>query len=343
MNPYMAYDAVNTKIHARKRHILNDIDWDKMLEYSTVDQIKNYLTDNSEFKNVLESVKNSDINRERLEAVLGKFKSLEMEDLIHYFSGPYKDFIKVMLLESEIADLSLILRKIARQESLEGIEDRFIHSEKFTSIQFNKLIESKNVIQFTEGLKGTPYYSELRNLTNEDAIKREFHIEMKLHIIFYSTLIAEANNLKKDDMEIAKDIIGFKIDLMNVQWISRARNYYKISPEEILNYSLRDGKNITYSRLKQLSYAKTDKEFNELVKSYFKRDFFGEIYDSYNNVPVCSYMINYLKKNNYKGIGSVISYYYLLSIIIVDLTTITEGITYNMSRDKLKEILACRF
>ncbi|MGB4440453.1 MAG: V-type ATPase subunit [Sedimentibacter sp.] len=342
MNPNMAYYAIQTKIISKKGHIIKKIDLEKILECTTVDQLKSLLLNNKEFNKLLESVKNVDMNRNSMEVILGRFKTLETEDLLHYFSGSYKDFIESLLIECEIQDLSLILRKIARGESLSSIEERFVHSEKHATLPFEKLMASKNVAQFTENLKGTPYYSGLRNLTTEDAINREFHIEMKLYVELYKNLMEKAEKLDKEDKEAVLDIIGLKIDLLNVQWIYRALNYYKISPEEILIYSLLGGKSINYKKLKKLCYSKNVNEFQQLVKSYLKFDIFENTNSKGIDSAVDSYLYDYLQKKNFKNIGVAVSYIYLIGIIVDDFTTIVEGIKYKVPKEKLKSYLAYR-
>jgi len=340
MNPYIAYEAVNTKIISKRGHNLDHEQWEQILGFSTVDQLTDFLKNHSEINKVFEGLKEDNIHRDILEAVLNKYKTYEIEDMLHYVSGPYKSFVKTMLIEGEISDLSLILRKIARKESLDGIMENFVHSEKYSKLPYDKLLSAGSVVQFTENLKDTPYFNELRNLTNEDAIKREFHIEMKLQLVYYNTLISKAENLDKDDMRIAKDIIGFKIDLENVQWIYRAKSYYEISPEEILNYSLIGGKKINYNLLKKMCYTKSQEEFKKLANSHLGFDFFEDISDEKNDISIDRHLFNYLKNTKFEGIGSVIAYILLVGIIINDLTTVTEGIKYHVPKEKIKEYLA---
>ncbi|MEL7646698.1 MAG: V-type ATPase subunit [Sedimentibacter sp.] len=342
MNPNMAYYAIQTKIISKKGHLIRELDWEKLLECKTVDQVKSLMLDNKELSKLMYEVKNEEINRDRMEVLLGRFKTVETEDLLHYFSGNYKEFIKSLLLVSELQDLSLILRRIAREETLEGIEERFVHSKKHETLPFDNLMSSKNVAQFTENLKGTPYYSGLKNLTKEDAINREFHIEMKLYVELYRNLMEYANKLDKDDKDAALELIGLKIDLLNVQWIYRALNYYKISPEEILIYSLVGGKSIDYKKLKKLCYSKSMEEFFELVKSYLKLDIFSNMDVLGFDLSINSYSYEYLRKKKFRNIGAAVSYIYLIGIIVDDFTTIVEGIKYNVPKEKLKEYLAYR-
>lgn len=343
MNPYISYEAINTKIKSKKGHILKKEDWEQILGFTKVEQFTDFLKNKAEIKKAFQDVEHNDIHRDSLETILGIYKTIEIEQILHYCSGPYKEFLITMLMESEIADISLILRKISRGEDIKGIEQRFVHSENYTKLDYTKLLSSRSVVEFTENLRGSPYYHGLKTLTNEDAIKREFHIEMKLQVVLYKNLMKKAEKLNDKDMETVKEIVGFKIDLENIQWIYRAISFYNISPEEMLIYSLEGGKKITYSRLKSLCYVKTKEEFKILVKDYVNFDLFKGVSDSTTDIGVDYNMNYFLKNNQYYNIGSVISYIYKLGIIIDDLTCIVEGIKYKMPKEQLKGYLVHKF
>lgn len=340
MNPYMAVEAVNTKIVTKQGYLLNKDNWKKLFSFNSVSQLTEFFRNDPEFKIVFKDLSTEEIHRNNLEALLNKYRTYEIEELLHYFSGHYKSFVQALLKEAEIQDLSLILRKIARYEKLNGIKENFVHSEKYTDLNFDKLLNSRNLVSFTENLKGSLYYNDLRNLTKEDAIKREFHIEMKLHLNFYNNLLKKAEDLSKEDMNTAKEIIGYKIDLENVQWIYRALNYYKISPEEILIYSINGGKKINYNHLKKLCYIKSNEDFIKTVNSYLKFDFFEEMKSKNSNLTIDQHMLKFIKKNKFRGIGTILTYYFLVGIIIYDLTSVTEGIKYNAPKERILEYLS---
>lgn len=342
MNPNMAFYAVNTKIITRKSNILDSKDWNKFIESTSLEQLTDLLKNNIEYGKIFKEANINEGGRVNLETALSRLRKIELESLLHYFSGDYKEFLKTFLMEEEINDLTLLLRMVSRGESLEGIKERFVHSDLFATLDFDDLLTVKNIEQLTKKLKGTIYYNGLRNLTKEDALKREFHIEMKLYVVLYKTLFEAAEKLDKEDKVAAKDIIGLKIDLLNVQWIFRALKYYKISPEEILIYSLEGGRKISYDKLKNLCYSKSMDDFKKLVKSYIEYDIFKDLNDSEIdiNVVIDSYMFNYLKSKSYNNVGTAVSFTYLLDIIINDLTSITEGVMYDVPKDKLKGYLA---
>ncbi len=340
-SPYDTYYAVKTKLTAKKGRIFKKLEWEKFLDFTSVEQLIDYLKKSETFQDILKDVKN-DIHRDNLETILGKYKTLEIEDLLHYYSGAYKEFVKSFLIEADLTDISLILRKIARSEDLKDIEERFIHSQKFTKIPYDKLLSSKNANEFIENLKGTPYYNDLRGLTNDDAIKREFHIEMKLYVTYYKAQFERADKLYKDDRETVKNIIGTKIDILNVLWIYRAKNYYHITPAEMLNYSLENGKELKFDNLKKLCFAEKGKEFDEIVEAALGDKFKNYLNNKDISLAMNYFMHSYLNKNVFENMGLTLSYIYMLDIIINNLTTITEGIKYHLPKDNLKNYLVYR-
>ncbi len=344
MNPNMAYYALETKIVTKKGHILNSKDWKKYIESDSLEHLAELLKSNPEIGKVFKDINNTENERVNLETVLSSLRKYEIENLIHYLSGDYKEFLKAFLIEEDIKDLSLILRKLSRGDSLNGIKEGFIHSKLFTCLDFEKILTARNIEQLIKMLKGSIFYNGIKNMSNADVLNREFHFEMKLYSVLYKSLLERAEKLDSDDSKTAKDIVGLKIDLLNIQWIYRAIKYYNISSHEIYFYSLEGGNVLNNDKIRNLCYSKSFDEFKVLVNEYFKYDLFKDLTDSDTNIDinvvVDAYMFNYLKNKNYRNIGIVISFIYLLDSIINDLTSITEGVQYQVPKEKLKEYLA---
>ena len=341
MNPYVAYDAVSTKIKAKRGRLLDKKDWDNILECTSVDQVTSMLKDRPELAEIIKDTDSQHIHRDDLETILGRFKVSEIEDILHYFSGPYKSFLQTVLFEFEIADLILVIRKVAQNESMDNVKKHFIHSENYSELSYDKLIASSNITDLIENLKNSSYYNKFKSLTNEDIVKREFHIEMKLQMHLYNTLLKKSKKLSASDKIEVEDILGVKIDFANVQWIYRGMKYFNISPEEILIYCLPGGKRISYPRLKKLCYAKSIEEVKSLSKNFLRFDIFTSKDDSEIDLKIDSYIYNYLDKKdmNKKSIGTALAYFYMNSIIVKDLIAVTEGIKYQLPKDKLQKYL----
>jgi len=342
MNPYMALEAINTKVLTKKSHILDVKKLGKIIECKTVGQVTEFLKSKYNLKHLIERVERQDLHRDDLETILNRYAVQEIEDILHYFSGPYREFFSAFLMKYEISDLILIMRNIVKGNDISSIRVKFIHSERLSSLPYEKLISSRNIQQFIDNLKNTIYYNYLKTVTDNDVIKREFHTEMKLQALLYRTLLQRAKKLETPDMLAVNDIIGSIIDFLNIQWIYRAKKFYDISPEEMLIYSLHGGKKLSFGKLKRLCYSKSTDEIKELSNKYLKYELFRDENDTDSEKKAVSFIYKYLNRIPQKHtIGIAVSYIYMLDIVIKDLTTITEGIRYRLPEKQLKQYLVC--
>ncbi len=341
MNPFAAYYAINTKIYARRKTLLSQKEWEKLAESPSVTQVIEFLKKRPGYKEIINSYKAEELHRTDLEVILDRYLVKEIEAMLHYFSGSYKEFFKAVLMEYEISDLLLLLRSISRNESIEDMERLFIHSERYALANFNHLVGCKSVTQFIDALKGTLYYEVLKTLTQEDALKREFHMEMKLYVLLYKQMMEKAAKLTPADQEIANKLVGTKADLINIQWIYRAIKYYDVSSEEILVYCLPVGNKITYKKRKELVYAKNLQEIRSLATKYLSYPIFEEVRDTFLDKRMNKYIYDYALKvdDNNQSISTSLAYLYILYIEKEDLIALTEGIRYTLPENELKEYL----
>ncbi|WP_083461476.1 V-type ATPase subunit [Cellulosilyticum ruminicola] len=332
---------MNTKLSAKRRTFLSDKEWERAAEFKTVPQMIEFLKKREGYNEAFSKYKLEEFRRGDLEILLQRYMANQLESILHYYSGSYKEFFKTFLMEYEINDLQLILRVIARDEGKEGIEKSFIHSEHYAQCHYQKLISSKNVAQFIENLKGTSYYDVLKTMVQEDVHKREFHMEMKLYILLYKTLMEKANQLEAPDQDVAKKMIGTKADLINIQWIFRATKYYAISPEEMLIYSLPYSNRLTYQKLKTLSYSKNLEELKKQAEKYISYPLFGQSSDEFLDRNIDKYLYDYVMRYPKQGedIAQTLAYIYALEVEIKDLTSLTEGIRYTLPEIELSKYL----
>lgn len=334
------YAAINSKLKVRKRIFLDQKDYEAVLELTTISEMTNFLKQRVDFKEGFQGVSSTYTHRGDLEVILHRYVVAEIEKIIHYFSGPHRAFFKTLLMEYEILDLQLILQSIAKGEDLLPIKDHFIHSNKYSKLDYEALLNAKTVPQFVESLKGSLFYNSLKTLTQGDATHREFHMEMKLYLLYYQELMKKVKQLDLPDREIAQDIIGTIIDNINIQWIYRATKYYKISPEEILIYVLLDGKKLNYLKLKALCYANTMEEFKVMAEKQLRYRVFKEENDIFLETTIDRLLHSFYRtQKGDKNIGVCLVYLYDLKLQIKDLVSITECIRYGYTAEEKKKYL----
>lgn len=335
MNNTFRYAAISSKLKVRKRAFLSKEDYENVIRFNNITQMTQFLKDRVDFKEGFQDISNANIHRGDLEIILHRYEVSEVEKIINYFSGHYREFFKIMLIEYEILDLQLILQTIAKNIDLTYIKNHFVHSKKYSKLNYDELLGAKTVPQFVDQLRGSIYYAPLKTLTQEDAVRREFHMEMKLYVLYYKELMKKANKLSPVDSHIATNMIGILIDCINIQWIYRATKYYQISPEEILIYVLPEGDKISFKKLKKLCYTHSIDEFKSKAQKYLAYPIFKEEDDTLLERTIDRYLYtHYLKNTDSKNIGICLGYIYELLLQVKELIRITECIRYGYTEEQ---------
>ncbi len=336
------FAAINTKIQAKKRYLLNENDYKMLLSKRNVSEIVAYLKNNTGYGELFKNTNPQTIHRGQVEIELYRNIVKQIEDFLPYFQGNYKKFFLALLCEYEIEDLKLILRTINRNEDSSMLEELLIHSKKYSRLDYERLLNSKDMESFFENLKDTVYYIPIKNDNKEDILKREFHIEMQLELILYKTLLERAETLSKEDEKIIKECLGINIDLNNIQWIYRGKKYFHIPPEEILIYCIPGGYRLSYKKLKELVYAPNLKDFIEQIKASKYAFIFPNEEDVFIKRRINRYLYKlYLnkQKENRMNIMEAISYIHLLKCEVEDIISVIESIRYNLDKNLLKRYL----
>ena len=91
-------------------------------------------------------------------------------------------------------------------------------------------------------LEGTAYGNAAAAALHRVEAAGSFALESALEIDFYERLWARTTALRAADAARAQRLLGMLFDLLNLAWIARYRDALALSREEILNYTLRQGR-----------------------------------------------------------------------------------------------------
>lgn len=344
MGSVTKFAAINTKVRALKRKMLNLDDYINLIEKNSVSEIIEYLKTNTGYKKAFEGIDTKDIYRDELELYLKKYMIKQHEKLIHFFIGDYRKIIKTLFNKFEIEDLKLYLRTISRGEDLDSIKDLILYKGPYSTIDHESLMKSKTTKELVENLKGTIYYDILYPYLEEEKDRLMFYFEMNLDRVYFKKLYEQVQALKKSDREELEDILGINIDLLNIEWIYRGSKFFNLSSEELVNYAIKGGKRINYDLIKKLTYAKTEDEFIDFIAKtpydFLFKD--KKNIDLYMEIKLESYMydrfLNYFHEGNMDLMVSI-SYIHLLEYEIRDIISITEGVRYDLDKDEINKYI----
>lgn len=344
MSGFSQTAAINTKVRVLKGQMLTQDDFKALLSKKTVSEIATYLKEHTSYKEILNM---DDIHRRDLEQILKKYIANQFKKLTHYFNGEYKKLFRIMSLRYEIEDIKLYLRAIARNEDLAAIKERAVYSGLYSTLDYESLTQAKSVEEYINSLKNTIYYDALESYSNESGGKLLFYAEMSLDKLYFRLLYDQAGKLDKKDETAFKELLGKNIDLFNLEWIYRGTKFFKLSPEELINYTLMNGYYLKYKILKEICYSKSE---NELINTMLNTRY-SFLFDNHDTLDLLMerrierylyfQFLDYYHKEKL-GIITALAYIHLLEYEIRDIIAITEAIRYGLSKDEINKYLIRR-
>lgn len=342
MGNLVEFSAVNSKMMAIKGKMIKKDIYDELLNAKDYNKVVEILRDKTHYKNLLEREDISVLRRLNLEMLLNKnFVSL-LEKLSHYFSGDYKKVISILFLRYEVEDLKLIIRGKFIEKDKEDIKKALLFRSKLNTIDYDYLIEAKNLDDLSERLKGSIYYKTIkRNIDKVD--KSLFMLETELDFLYFSSIRKIVKKLNKENRKALEIIIGFQADLANLSWIYRGKFYYEITPEELYNFTIYDRYKLKKDLIKNLCYAKGIDEFRDLIRKFP----YKSIYDTtdvaniqLNEKECLKKFVSKIFSKNESNLSTLLSFIILYRLEINEIITIAEEKRYSLDFDESKEYVA---
>jgi len=336
MGSVKRFAAINTKIRALEGQLLSNRDYERLLEMNNLSEITQYLKNNTSYGSTLSEVEAEHVSIEQLEVLFKRALFKKIQGFIHYFVDDYKQLFRILFMRYEIEDLKLFIRALVRQEDLSKVMEFMVILGVSKTFDYDKLRQSKTLEDLVFALKGTQYYDLLTYYIDEAPERRIFYMEMNLDRYYFKRLIDQVDKLSAGDRDAMKEILGKNTDILNLQWVYRGRRFYKLTSEELLNYTLLGGHSLKYNALKELCYANSiDDAVNQIKESPYgflvsQKDF--EIFMELNMERYIYDEFLKLKKVNHMNIIESMVYMHQLEYEVRDLFTIFEAKKYGFNK-----------
>jgi len=162
--------------------------------------------------------------------------------LLAMLADPERSFILVFLLRHEVEILKLVVRAIHHHVAWQSVAPYVFPLPGIGTIDAASLAQTPDVPALADRLAGTPYEAAVRDARHRLAAAGPFAVEVALELDYYERLWAHAGRLCGMDAVLARQLLGQLFDLLNINWIVRYREVLGLSPEETLNYTLREGR-----------------------------------------------------------------------------------------------------
>lgn len=344
MGNIVRFSAVNSKIKSMEGRFLTKTQYLSLMECKSYADAIRYLKEETSYSDKLSEINVNEIHRGQLEIVLKREYIKNFYKLSHYFNGNYKKLFDILFMRHEIEDLKVMLRSKYVGRNNDEIRALLYAYGPMSSINYDKLIAAKDISELIDNLHDTVYYKEIYPLissANKDGL---FRMENSLDFLYFNSIRRYSKKIDKEDAKVLHKMVGTYADLFNIQWIIRGRNYYNLSPEELMNYTISDGYKLKNENIKALCYVKDDSELYELLKALPYRIVFNAENDNehFAERDILIYLKKLFKsyeRLNSMNISSVISYLELLFLEVRDIISIVENIRYGVGFEETSKYI----
>ena len=335
MGNLLAYSGIVTKIRAMESKLLKPEQFTEIANLGNVPEIVDYLKKNTAYAEVLDSLDESQIHRGNIEKVLIQSLYHDYTKIYRFCGQKQRRFLKLHMKSYEIDLINYCLRIVINHYKQPfDLNYKRAFFDRYSQLSIEKLITSRTTDELVENLKDTEYYAPLRKLKDSQNVTL-YDYDLTLNLYYFTTIWKEQKKvLKKADLDLFMRDFGSRIDLLNLQWIYRAKKYYNMKPADIYLLLIPIHYKLSTDLVKELVEAPGLEEFENAVA----RTSYARHYNFRQDLTIeqmYSECLNYLytvdRRRNPYSIAAVNTYLFLKEEELKKLTTAMECIRYSLT------------
>ena len=342
----LAYSGITTKVRAMESRLLKPEQFRELAEQEDVRSAADYLKEQPAYAEVFDGLDDTKLHRGYIEQILTQSEYQDFTRLYRFSSMKQRKFLDLYFKHYEVEVIKKLLRHMLGgregQTDLSMFQGFF---EKHSELDLETLCRAKNFSEFTEALEGT-VYGKLLSQMQEKGQTGLFDCEMKLDLFYFQLLWKLRNKLlSKTERKILDDCFGSRLDLLNIQWICRARSFYRLSQAEIYALLIPVHYRLRADKVKLLVEAEDDAKFFAVLREtpYGKQE---ELQTG--QMPDIQLLSNQMLNRIYGRTGHryphspavLDSYLYRKELEMRKIVTALEGIRYGLPASEIMGLLA---
>ncbi len=272
-SPISKYSFINAKLRARISKILPDETFAELAKAPTLDAAFVLLrqTPFAELEEVY--AETGDLKQAELEILKEEVELYKnMRRQAHPDSKP---LIEALLYRFELDNLKNAIRvnfdsKLRKKGFGAGVH-YLLHETIVHDIPIDVIINASNYDEIAQACSSAPYSEIIRNYgPTVDSEQSLFRLEIALDHWYYENLNKAIATLSRSDRSIAERLIGAEIDLQNINWLIRFKNFYNLPLQAVLAAIVPGGYNMSKDVFSELYTAENvNSVLQQLVKGKY--------------------------------------------------------------------------
>ncbi len=340
----MKYSAISAKVMAMRAKLLTEQDYAQIAEMKSVPEVVEFLKGKPAYASWLDEMDPALYHREDVEKMLTQSLYADFTRLYRFSGQEQKTFLKVYWKRYEVELINYCLRIVFnhyhRPFDLDYKKEFF---DRYSKLSIDRLITSKDVNELVDNLAGTEYYDLLKRV-RDSGNAQLVDYDLALNLYYFSTMWKKDRKvLSGTDLEIFTRDYGTRIDLLNMQWVYRAKKYYHMEPAQIFAMIIPIHYKFKAADLRDLVNAESDAAFERVLEGnyYFKR--YARLIDGRKLEQIYQDIMQYLfmkdLQNHPYSFACVNTYLFLKEREVDKLTTALECVRYGLTSGETLEYI----
>lgn len=335
-------NAILTKARAIYAKRLTDVNYNELMNCSSVADAANYLATKTHYAEVFSDVTSAKINRMMIEGLLKRCLLNRLLSLCHFSKILGNEMYEYIVIKNDITAILSCLRYMETENKYDFLISLPVFLDKITSVDMLKLAKTQNFEQVLDELKNTPYHKTLENFRNEkiDLIK----IENALNDYMYKkTYEIAKQKLSKKEFEEVIGLFKMNADLKFISNVFRLKKYFRMSAQKIKEYNF----NVVVTafdkkQIEEMISCDNVEEMYEIID----KTIYGKKLDCRKFERFEDWTLQYRHKEmSHKAVYStapnvvMVCCNFLAEIEIKNITNIIQGIKYQIPKEEIEKSL----
>jgi V/A-type H+/Na+-transporting ATPase subunit C len=348
------YAFINAKLRARISKILPDEVYGQLIKAASLEATLAVLRD-TPFA-VLEQIYSStgDIKQAEFELLKGEIELYQ--NIKNYIHPSSAGFVDALLYQYEIENLKNAIRiyfdRVVHKRSSNSSVHYLLYEPIVNKIAIDAIVNANNLDEIAAVCDKTPYGQLIRKYTHTiEAEGSIFHLEIALDHFYYENLLNAIEKLSKKDRKILQRLTGVVIDLQNIDWIIRLKNFYDMPLDTVLVTVVPGGYSLNRDTISQLHSSQS---VTTTLSGFIKGRYLGlssllatETPDSTSRLRLIRRILDEIMKQEVQRImsgdpftaGIILCYFILKRAEIKKIRTILNAKKYNIPQERLESII----
>ena len=260
------YSGMTAKIRAMEGRLFDTADYQSLAAEASVPDAVGYLKRHPGYAELFAGADDASIHREQLEEMLSESLMRDFTKLYRFANPNQRRILSLYFMRFEATFIKTCLRYLYDEEKERPAEFRLLpFFERYSKLDIPALWSAASFEELLTALDGSVWKRRLNGVFGRENTTL-FDYEMTLDLTCFSAMWKEKDRLPdKGEIEVISAMFGSKIDMINLQWIYRAKKFYRLAETEI------------YALLIPIRYKLSESQLMALVRAANVQEFAGSL------------------------------------------------------------------